>query len=887
MKNIAWLERLDRLAVSVIVTAAIFGFTSMPASARVVAFPGAEGFGRWAVGGRGGAVYKVTNLKDSGSGSLRWAINASGPRTVVFDVSGTIHLDSPLWIRNGFITIAGQTAPGDGITLAGWPLNIWSQHVIVRYIRSRPGDNEGGEPDAIWVRGGNNIMIDHVSASWSVDETLSVTHDSKNVTVQWSIISESLHDSVHSKGPHGMGSLINGHSGASFTFHHNLYAHHDLRSPRPGGFKPRAEDPDGMLLDFRNNVIYNWDGGSAGYNDDTDKVSKYNFINNYYKTGPDSDGSKAFRQRSDDHSQAYFAGNAMNGSVPGDPWSLVIGETGGNFKRSSAFKVEPVTTESAADAYKSVLADAGASKSRDSVDRRIVNDVRNGTGRIIDDEADVGGWPTLNSTPPPADADGDGMPDYWEINRSLNPNKAFDRNGDRDEDGYTNLEEYINDMPGAVWDGGSSDGSKWGQEANWDHDTQPSWGNTAHLTWYTGSARRLTSWLGAARTVKSITFNDHVDANVNIGLRESSSGDARRLIFSADAGKARVTVDSGAAGNITFGHTAHGKVWLASDLVITHNGSGILKFGRPIYEDTVNCAITKKGTGTLILSGNNTYSGGTTLGEGNNESSNHTQVGHNSALGTGPIEFLGARLSSNGSAARTLANDITFGPGGGTSAYLGDATNNGKLTFIGPVNLAGGTRSLQVDSAVEIAGAISDGAGDDGAIRKKGAGTLVLSGTTTFSGGVTVEDGELVLAGAGAYAGSTAVSGGILTVSSSLAHANIIIDGGLVRGSGSLTYNLDDDVHDLIAMSGGEIVLADLELVLNITGTQTETKYLIIDNAAGGAITGTFGDVLNLPSGWSVDYTDPAGVALLPEPATLALLAAGGLGLAGLRRRAR
>jgi len=218
---------------------------------------------------------------------------------------------------------------------------------------------------------------------------------------------------------------------------------------------------------------------------------------------------------------------------------------------------------------------------------------------------------------------------------------------------------------------------------------------------------------------------------------------------------------------------------------------------------------------------------------------------------------------------------------------LGDATNNGKLTFIGPVNLAGGTRSLQVDSAVEIAGAISDGAGDDGAIRKKGAGTLVLSGTTTFSGGVTVEDGELVLAGAGAYAGSTAVSGGILTVSSSLAHANIIIDGGLVRGSGSLTYNLDDDVHDLIAMSGGEIVLTDLELVLDIIGTQTETKYLIIDNAAGGAITGTFGDVLNLPSGWSVDYTAPAGVALLPEPATLALLAAGGLGLAGLRRRAR
>jgi len=424
-------------------------------AARIPAFPGAEGFGSYAIGGRGGKVYEVTNLSDSGPGSLRAAVEASGPRIVVFCVSGNIELESSLTIRQPYITIAGQTAPGDGICLKNYPLIISTDQVVVRYLRCRPGDNMGKEVDALSITAGKNIIVDHCSASWSVDETLSASTGGQldKVTVQWCMITESLNCSAHHKGCHGYGSLIRGSWGNGYSFHRNLYAHHSARLPRPGNYNNRDRDPYGFIFDFRNNVIYNWAGSYAGYNSDgsngTDSITKMNFVGNYYKKGPNSKDSFAFRETATS-SRAYFDGNCMNGIFPRDPWSLVIfrgfsesQETA--YKQSEPIPVATVTTDDAITAYEKVLAGAGAIYPvRDDVDTRVINDVINGTGGIIDDEDEVGGWPELKSTAPPPDSDHDGIPDDWEREIGLDPNDVRDGAKDRDGDGYTNIEEYLN-----------------------------------------------------------------------------------------------------------------------------------------------------------------------------------------------------------------------------------------------------------------------------------------------------------------------------------------------------------------------------------------------------------------------------------------------------------
>ncbi|MBW7989356.1 MAG: pectate lyase [Planctomycetes bacterium] len=419
------------------------------------AFPGAEGFGALSVGGRGGKVLFVTNLNDSGPGSLRAAVESDGPRTVIFRVSGTIALKSNLSVKKPYITIAGQTAPGDGICLKDHALSTSADHVIVRYIRCRLGDNAKSESDALSVSSGQNIIVDHCSACWSVDETLSASSRGQlgNVTVQWCIISESLNNSSHHKGAHGYGSLIRGGFGNGYTFHHNLYAHHHARLPRPGNYNDRSIDPEGFILDFRNNVIYNWGGRSAGYNaDGTNKansITKMNFVGNYYKTGANSSGSLAFSE-STKTAKAFFSDNCMNGSVPDDPWSLVTFDNFSqanldSYKQSNPIPVPPVKTDNAITAYKRILAGCGASlPKRDPVDLRIIKSVKNRTGKIINDESDVGAWPELKSAKPPKDSDKDGMPDKWEKRYGFNSNDSSDRNNDPDKDGYTNLEEYLN-----------------------------------------------------------------------------------------------------------------------------------------------------------------------------------------------------------------------------------------------------------------------------------------------------------------------------------------------------------------------------------------------------------------------------------------------------------
>jgi hypothetical protein len=510
-------------------------------SARQPAFPGAEGFGKYAVGGRGGQIYEVTNLNDSGTGSLRAAIEAAGPRIVVFRVSGTIALQSSLTIRNPYITIAGQTAPGDGICIRNYPLNVRADDVIIRYIRVRLGNEKRGEYDSVWVAEGHNIIIDHCSTSWAVDETLSVTNQPDvlgDVTVQWCMITESLNNSTHVKGKHGYGSLNRGGWGNGYSFHHNLSAHHKGRNPFAGNYNSYVVDPCGFVFDFRNNVVYNW-GSYAGHNADPNSITKMNFIGNYYKTGPDSTNSYAFWQQSTNvNIRAYFSGNWMDTGYPADPWSLVRFD-GFSEAQKAAYElaapvdVPPVETTDAETAYSLVLADAGATfPARDEADQRVVNSVIDGTGGIIncvdandfyfpvgyaqaatsntitlatdasdydnkfngwqieilsgtgagqirtisdyvgatrvatistawsvvpdtsseygvivDCSLNAGGYPVLQSAPAPNDTDHDGMPDYWEEALCLDPNDPNDSAGDRDGDGYTNIEEYINWLP--------------------------------------------------------------------------------------------------------------------------------------------------------------------------------------------------------------------------------------------------------------------------------------------------------------------------------------------------------------------------------------------------------------------------------------------------------
>ena len=417
--------------------------------AAIDAFLGALGAGRASVGGRGGALLRVTNLNDSGPGSLRAAVETEGPRTVVFDIGGTIRLATPLRIREPRITIAGQTAPGGGITLRDQPLLISADDVVVRYIRSRLGDESRVETDAVTIDRGQRIILDHVSASWSVDETLSIGSRDRAidaVTVQWSIIAESLNLSVHAKGDHGYGSLVRGNRGARFTFHHNLWASHRARMPRPGNYLTPDVDRVGPLFEFTNNVFYNWGQGHAGYNSDSDPatVSTYAFVANAYRRGPDSSGAVIFEEEST-AAHAWFEGNSIDGVVPADPWAPVTGDDAPGYRLTALPDWAVGATQTADQAWTSVLAGAGASRARDAVDARIVAGVLAGTGRIIDSQGDVGGWPDLEAGNPWVDTDGDGMPDDWETAQGLDPalpDGAADRNGD----GYTNLEDWLNSL---------------------------------------------------------------------------------------------------------------------------------------------------------------------------------------------------------------------------------------------------------------------------------------------------------------------------------------------------------------------------------------------------------------------------------------------------------
>jgi pectate lyase len=422
---------------------------SRPAAERLPAFPGAEGFGAFTPGGRGGQVCVVSNLNDSGPGSLRAAVEADGPRIVVFRVAGNIGLKSPLRLRKPFLTVAGQSAPGDGVCLSNYSCVIDTHDVVLRHLRFRPGDTAGKELDALSISGGHNILVDHCSASWSIDETLSVNGDDvRDITVQWCLIAESLRQSLHHKGPHGYGSLIVGADGG-VSFHHNAYVHHDSRNPRPGG---RAGAP-GIILDFRNNLIYNW-GSRAGYTAET--AVRLNYVGNYLKPGPSTRPSSrnvAFLFGAP-ATKMFVADNVLEGFAEGTRDNRLLLRPGKEMTTeqlaaslvTEPFPAAPVAKESAALACARILEDVGATlPRRDAADRRLIEEIKTGRGRIINSQAEVGGWPELRTAEPPADTDLDGMPDDWERQHHFDPRDAADAAQDADGDGYTNVEEFLND----------------------------------------------------------------------------------------------------------------------------------------------------------------------------------------------------------------------------------------------------------------------------------------------------------------------------------------------------------------------------------------------------------------------------------------------------------
>lgn len=468
-------------------------------SQTLPAFPGAEGFGMYTTGGRGGKVYHVTTLEDNGKtslkGSLRWANAQAGPRIIVFDVSGTIFLKSALKINEN-TTIEGQTAPGDGICIADYPVTL-NSNTITRYLRFRLGNRQVAhhEGDGLGGMDLHDVMVDHCSVSWSIDECLSV-YGSKNLTVQWCLVGQSLKNAGHSKGAHGYGGNWGG-SGA--TYHHNLLAHHESRVPRLG---PRQSTQTDERMDLRNNVFYNWAGngcyGGEGMN--------VNIVNNYYKVGPATLKRSALIQRriagigirTTEYTHHgtnkanewdkmwhvwgdfYVRGNvnSAHADVTKDNWTYGIYNQIDNSKVDNTYTQRtkdticsttplafyPVTTETAYEAYDKVLAYAGASLHRDAVDRLLADDVRNGTAPytgkgnektpgIINSQNDMKPtdagedwtpWPTLQQGLSPTDTDGDGMPDEWETANGCDP--TIDDAAMLAANGYANIENYANSV---------------------------------------------------------------------------------------------------------------------------------------------------------------------------------------------------------------------------------------------------------------------------------------------------------------------------------------------------------------------------------------------------------------------------------------------------------
>ncbi len=411
----------------------------------LASFAGAEGFGTETAGGRGGWIVKVTNLNDSGIGSLRWALeDLDAPRIVVFDVGGIINLKSEIRM-NGDVTVAGQTAPGDGIVLRGARLHVAEDDVIIRGLKFRPGDGAGMTPserDGISVgRDGEiveRVVVDSNSMSWSVDENVSVWAGAHDVTFSNNIFAEGLQNSIHPQGAHSMGMII-GDGAQRISVINNLFANNEHRNPNIWN----------SSVEVINNYVYNYGANGLDVADGLASPAKVNIIGNVYERGPDSALRSPIRLGEKDGGSAYYLKDNITVTRTSSSQPDIDAAAGAGL---AVVKSSPVFTGSGADAMSSslvkdyVLAHAGAfSWDRDSNDTRLINGVKTNTGGLIDSPSDVGGYKTPTVTTTLKDTDKDGIPDIYEAQLGFNPN-VFDPHGDKDGDGFTNIEEYINGL---------------------------------------------------------------------------------------------------------------------------------------------------------------------------------------------------------------------------------------------------------------------------------------------------------------------------------------------------------------------------------------------------------------------------------------------------------
>ena len=435
------------------------------ADEALVAFPGAEGFGRYSRGGRGGDVYHVTNLNDSGPGSLRDAIKTKRvnlPRTIVFDAGGTIRLKKELRVEGvAGLTLAGQTAPGGGITVRDHGVSFHKcSDIIIRYMRFRLGDETKTSSDVLnfGPEEGTcrDVILDHVSATWGIDGIMDV-YAADRFTMQWCLFGEALNDSTHHKNePHAMLMSFRKIKG-NISIHHNLLFSSRDRHPTLGGYPPPDSDA-ASIFDFRNNVIYNWEGACNL------ATGRFNLVGNYWRPGPNTkpyEKELPIQPKAEAHNvtKGFLSGNVFENkpdwtvhNYGAFGWGVrggkYIGEvTPEKFKQPA--EVVPVAdrpiTQSAEDAFKLVLAHAGASRIRDVADQRVIEGVKARTHRRIDSQRDVGGWPELSPGAAAKDTDRDGMPDEWEQEHKLDPSNPQDGKATR-ADGFTNLEAYLNSL---------------------------------------------------------------------------------------------------------------------------------------------------------------------------------------------------------------------------------------------------------------------------------------------------------------------------------------------------------------------------------------------------------------------------------------------------------
>lgn len=438
-----------------------------------IAFPDAEGFGKYTIGGRGGRTFIVSNLNDSGPGSLRDAVESKEPLIIVFSVSGIIHLTSPLSIRANK-TIAGQSAPGDGICITDYPVIVVGDNVIIRFLRFRLGDrfqNKGkvpgsGHDDAFSASRRKKLIVDHCSFSWSTDECISV-YGGDSTTLQWNLVAEPLNYSYHFEEgdtdfeKHGFGGIW---GGRHLSAHHNMFAHCVSRNPRFNGARLGSSEE---LVDFRNNIIYNW-GSNSVYGGEG---GNYNIVNNYYKYGPSTNPNVKFRIVNPSKNSEmgfgkfYVNGNYVDGSDEvtrnNDKGVDMGGDAGKSVKKeslvSTPFSVVNLPDITAKAAFYAFIKEGGCSLPiRDTLDQRILRNLFERNGRIVDVqggyphgspyESTMVAWPTLRTKPANTDSDADGMPDAWEVSKGLNPHNADDATRTTIHSFYTNLEMYLNSL---------------------------------------------------------------------------------------------------------------------------------------------------------------------------------------------------------------------------------------------------------------------------------------------------------------------------------------------------------------------------------------------------------------------------------------------------------